>query len=113
MRSSGGRRPGSPSSWADARTGDPSDEERAVRALEWAVIAARRSAEADRRRRLRALEGEIAEGELRARRDADRQRHEARVEMARRRFDGGGGRERPAVDLARLADVSELRIVPL
>lgn len=64
---------------------EPSDEERAVRAVEWALIAARRSAEADRRRRLRAVEVAIAEDELRARRNAERRQRGVLAELARGR----------------------------
>ena len=86
--------------------------EAALRSLEWAVIAARRAAELDRRRRLRAVEGGSAEQEQRARRDAERQRHAVRVVMARERRAGDVSRSL-SVDLARLGDVSELRIVRL
>jgi hypothetical protein len=90
---------------------EPSGEEKAVRALEWRIEVARRSAELDRRRRLRAVEVEIAEQELRARRESDRRQHAVRAALARERRTGDVSRS-PTVDLAGL-DVSQFRITRL
>lgn len=88
---------------------DASPEERALRAVEWQIVIARRAAEADRRRRLRAVEVEAADQEVRARRDGERRQHAARLELSRDRARESAERVRPAIDLAQV-DLRELRI---
>ena len=113
MRPSSGRRIGlAVGVGGQADAPDPSDEERALRAIEWAVIAARRSAEADRRRRMRAVEIAIAEDELRTRRDAERRRRAVRAELARGREANDLPRPAATVDVAAI-DLAAFRIVAL
>ena len=95
---------------AGATHDDPSDEEKAVRALEWQVVLAQRAAEVDRQRRLQAVAVKIAEVEHRARRDAARHQRAVRLaQMRGRSARDTGTRERPTVDVARL-DLSNFRI---
>ena len=88
---------------------EPSDEERALRAVEWQIALARRDAQLDRRRRMRDLAAETADDELRARRDAERRQRAVRVELARSRGSSHAPRELPTVDLAAV-DITTLRI---
>lgn len=100
---------------ADAGTthDDPSDDEKALRALEWQVVLAQRAAEVDRQRRLRAFAAEIAEVEHRARRDAARHQRAVRLaQMRDRSARDTATHERPTVDLAAI-DLAAFRIVAL
>ena len=94
--------------WADTPD-DPSDEERALRAVEWQIALARRDAQLDRRRRMRDLAAETADDEVRARRDAERRQRAVRVELARSRGSAHAPRDLPTVDLAAV-DITSLRI---